>query len=188
MHYRTGTSHTYVYVTQHHAHDGRSLFARLGDDAIIWKVRNDDKRANDEHIIITVRATRSIPFRKRLGNPTLHVILRTHTRTSSPPRRRTRRHSIVIIYHYAREKTRPINPRCVQPRYHWFMHCDVRTAVKRDLSRALCRVTASEIMRARAHELSETRWKKMSTFTAIVPYVTLPLLKYPTRYDRHTSK
>lgn len=90
-----------------------------------------------------------------------------HTRAYRHPscRHETHRHSIVIIYHYARGKTRSINPRRVQPRYHWFMHCDVGTAIKGDLSRA-CLLPPHGIRNqpSRARISPESQWKKMSTF------------------------
>lgn len=146
-------------------HERPSLLA-LGDDAIIRKVRIGDRRANDdEHIIITCAARRRYSPRKRRGHPPLHVTLCTHARYRHPScRLQTRRHSIVIIYHYARGKTRSINPRRVQPRYHWFMHCDVGAAVKGDLSRALYRVTTLEINPPASARRGSDGRKKLSTF------------------------
>lgn len=125
-----------------------------------WRLASKRRRAYNNSMRRAGR--RRYSPSKTTRHPILHVTLCTHAPYRHPScRLETRRHSIVIIYHYARGKTRSINPRRVQPRYHWFMHYDVGTAVKGDLSRALYRVTALEI-NPPAHR-RRLSGKKMST-------------------------
>ena len=151
------SSQAYVYITQQ-----KRPSLLVGDDAIIRKVRIGGWRANDdEHIITACAAHRRYTLLENgiASHITRHTLC-THVYRHPSCRLETRRHSIVIIYHYTRGKTRSINPCRVQLRYYWFMHCDVATAVKGDLSCTLCCVTALEINpRALARE-PEIQWKK----------------------------
>lgn len=70
--------------TQHGMHK-RPLVTRLGDDAIIRKVRIGGWRANDDkHIIIACVVRRRYSPRKRAWHPILHVTLGTHACIVTP--------------------------------------------------------------------------------------------------------
>lgn len=158
------SSQAYVYAAPY---AWETLVTRLGDDAIIRKVRIGGCRANDdEHIIIACATRRRYSPRKRRGHPTLHVTLCAHTRISSPllsPRDPPSfdRHNLSLhTGKDALDKSTPCST--ALPLIYAVWRCS--TAVKGDLSRerpSPCHGIRNQPSRVRARRTDQR--KKMST-------------------------